>query len=99
MAAVSVSENLKGKALYNQYGCVSCHGVTGKGVVGDLRRANETHPTDAELRHWIDEAPSMKPGTKMPGWKGVIKEEDYPALLAYVRTLGHGGREALNDKH
>jgi mono/diheme cytochrome c family protein len=76
-----------GKALYDRYGCVACHGDTGKGAIGDLRSANETYPTDAALRQWIDEAPSIKPNTKMPGWKGMIKEEDYAPLMAYVRAL------------
>ncbi|MDF2696627.1 MAG: putative diheme cytochrome c-553 [Labilithrix sp.] len=86
-APAPVAQNDRGKSLYTRYGCVSCHGETGKGAVGDLRRANAMYPSDAELRRWIDEAPTMKPGTKMPGWKGVIKEEDYPPLLAHVRAL------------
>ena len=32
--------------------------------------------------------PSFKPGTKMPTWDGVIAENDYPALVAYVKELG-----------
>lgn len=76
-----------GKAAYDRYGCSSCHGDTGLGNLGDLRSANTNFPTDAELRRWIDEAPKLKPNTKMPGWKGLIRDEDYPPLLAYVRKL------------
>jgi mono/diheme cytochrome c family protein len=96
--AQPVVASTEGKALYASYGCSSCHGETGKGAVGDLRHANETYPSDAELRHWIDEAPSIRPGTKMPGWKGVIKEEHYPPLLAHVRTLSaeNGQRTTQN---
>lgn len=97
-AVVAGAESNKGKALYTQYGCVACHGDTGKGVVGDLRRANETYPSDVELRRWIDEAPSIKPNTRMPGWKGVIKDDDYAPLMAYVRVLSaaKGERAASN---
>lgn len=83
----ATSASSLGKAAYERYGCNSCHGETGLGNLGDLRTANTNYPTDAELRRWIDEAPKLKPNTKMPGWKGMISEEDYPPLLAYVRTL------------
>lgn len=80
-----------GKQLYAKYGCVACHGETGVGAVGDLRKANERFPTDAELRAWLDNAPTMKPGTRMPGWKGIIREEDYAPLMAHVRDLSRAG--------
>jgi len=96
--APRVALNAGGKAAYERYGCISCHGETGKGALGDLTRVNATYTTDAELRRWIDEAPSLKPGTKMPGWKGVIKDEDYPPLLAYVRALGSTNGERTTMK-
>jgi mono/diheme cytochrome c family protein len=85
-----------GKRLYATYGCVACHGETGAGSGGaDLRGANENYPTDRELRAWIEDAPSKKPGTRMPAWRGIIKDEDYAPLMAYVRTLARGeGRSA-----
>ncbi len=93
--AAPVAGSAEGKALYASYGCASCHGETGKGAVGDLHHANEHYPSDADLRHWIDEAPSMKPGTKMPGWKGIIKEEHYPPLMAHVRSLSAGAAKGV----
>jgi cytochrome c2 len=76
-----------GKKLYYRYGCPSCHGDHGVGI-GDLRKAVEHYPTDAQLTAWIKNPSSFKPGTKMPTWDGVIAESEYPALIAYVKELG-----------
>jgi mono/diheme cytochrome c family protein len=92
--AAPVADANPGKAVYERYGCNTCHGDTGIGAVADLRHANQDYPTDADLRRWIDDAPSVKPNTRMPGWKGVIKEDDYGPLLAYVRVLS-----AAKDEH
>ena len=96
--SVAIADASPGKELYQRYGCNTCHGDSGKGAVGDLRRANETYPADTDLRRWIDEAPSIKPNTRMPGWKGVIKDDDYAPLIAYVRVLSaaKGDRSAAN---
>jgi cytochrome c2 len=84
-----------GKKVYARYGCAGCHGEEGKGAVGDLRAANEHFPSDEALRAWIEDAPSKKPGTKMPAWKGVIKDEDYEPLMGYVRVLSRpAGKQA-----
>ncbi len=87
-----------GKRLYASYGCVSCHGDSGVGLGGaaDLRGANQDYPTDTALRAWIDDAPKLKPGTRMPGWRGVIREADYPPLIAHVRSLARGAEHASN---
>jgi mono/diheme cytochrome c family protein len=77
----------EGKKLYYKYGCPSCHGDHGVGI-GDLRKAVEHYPTDAQLVAWIKNPSSFKPGTKMPTWDGVISEADYAPLLAYVKELG-----------
>jgi mono/diheme cytochrome c family protein len=76
-----------GEALFASYGCAACHGSSGVGPVGDLRTANEHYPSDEALRRWIDDAPNLKPGTRMPAWKGLIHEEDYGPLIEHVRAL------------
>ncbi len=31
---------------------------------------------------------ATKPDTKMPAWKNIIDDKDYPPLLTYVHSLG-----------
>jgi mono/diheme cytochrome c family protein len=76
-----------GKRLYQDYGCVSCHGDNGVGIA-DLRQAAEHYPDRAQLKAWIKDAPSIKSETRMPAWDGVIREEDYEPLMDYVLQLG-----------
>jgi mono/diheme cytochrome c family protein len=78
---------LDGKGLYDHYGCVSCHGDEGVGV-GDLRQAGQHFPTREALKLWLQEAPNIRPGTRMPAWKNVIREEHYDPLMDYVLHLG-----------
>ena len=85
----SAGGQVDGKTLYERYGCPSCHGAAGVGIA-DLRQASRHYPSDAQLEAWIRNAPAIKPGTKMPTWDGVIREEDYVPLIAYVKELGRG---------
>ncbi|MEQ9319525.1 MAG: c-type cytochrome [Polyangiaceae bacterium] len=79
------------RAVYEDYGCVACHGDSGNGSC-DLRRANETFPTDAALRAFIDDPSATHPGSKMPAYRNVIEAADYPALIAHVRRLSRQAR-------
>jgi cytochrome c1 len=76
-----------GKQTYYRYGCPSCHGDSGVGIA-DLRQAAKHYPSDAELEAWIRNPSSLKPGTKMPTWEGVIQESEYHELIEYVKELG-----------
>ena len=82
-----VNDGAPGKRLYYQYGCYGCHGDNGVGVA-DLRQAGQRYPNDAALIAWIKNAPSQRPGTHMPKWEGIVKEEEFAPLAAYVRELG-----------
>lgn len=75
-----------GKAIYHKYGCNGCHGETGIGT-GDLTKAKVDFPADSSLQAWIMNASSIKPMTKMPTFAGIIKDEEYAPLIAYVREL------------
>lgn len=76
-----------GQKIYIKYGCTSCHGANGVGVA-DLRQAAEHYPDDAAIEAWIKNPSATKPETKMPSWDGVIAQDEYPALIAYVKQLG-----------
>jgi mono/diheme cytochrome c family protein len=76
-----------GKAIYGKYGCAACHGETGVGI-GDLTLAAKNLPTDSLLHAWIRNPAAFRPLTKMPAYEGVLKEEEYAPLMAYVRELG-----------
>jgi mono/diheme cytochrome c family protein len=85
--APAVATDDAGKAAYYRYSCHSCHGDTGT-LLYDLRKGVASHPTDTDLIAYIRHPERFKPGVKMPTWDGVIAEEDYAPLAAYVRTLG-----------
>jgi mono/diheme cytochrome c family protein len=80
-----------GKRLYFKYSCVSCHGETGREGTADLRQAAQHFGTREALTAWLKDAPRIRPGTRMPAWKGVIAEDEYEPLMAYVLALGNGG--------
>lgn len=75
-----------GEKLYHKYACASCHGTTGQGIC-DLRAASKLYETDDKLSAFLHDASKFVPGTKMPTWNGIIAEDEYPPLIAYVHAL------------
>jgi mono/diheme cytochrome c family protein len=86
--AVAMAEGGDGARLYAKYMCQSCHGTSGLGSC-DLRGAAGKY-TDAQMADFIRNPARTAPGSKMPGWEGVIAEHEYAPLAAYVRALGEG---------
>lgn len=82
----SVDSGERGKQVYYAYGCNGCHGDSGHGLF-DLRRGPVNYPTDEELIAWIKHPETLRPGIAMPTWDGVIQEDEYAPLAAYVRSL------------
>ena len=76
----------RGKQVYYAYGCNGCHGDTGNGQF-DLRKGPAKYPTDDELIAWIKHPERFRSNIIMPTWDGVIREEEYAPLVAYVRSL------------
>ncbi|MBK8233755.1 MAG: c-type cytochrome [Candidatus Eisenbacteria bacterium] len=79
-----------GQKLYAKYECATCHGEDGKGD-NDLTGAATKWATDEEIAAYIKNPSRFVPDTQMPEWEGVIAEEEFLPLAAYVRRLG-GGR-------
>jgi mono/diheme cytochrome c family protein len=84
--AYAIASDDRGKQVYYAYGCNGCHGDTGHGLY-DLRKGPANYPTDEALIAWIKHPEVVRPGIAMPTWDGVIKEEEYAPLAAYVRAL------------
>jgi mono/diheme cytochrome c family protein len=74
-----------GRKLYEKYSCNSCHGSDGV-AQGDLRQAYKKF-SDEQLKNMIKN-PRDYANYKMPVYKGIIPDEDYKALIAYVKWLG-----------
>jgi mono/diheme cytochrome c family protein len=89
----AVADASEGKKLYYKYGCVACHGETGA-ALADLRQAAQHYPNDKDLIAWIRNPQLVKPGVKMPTWEGIIPDNEYPVLVAYVKELGKQSQPA-----
>lgn len=76
-----------GRHQYLSHGCHLCHGDAGHTVIADLRDASELFPTDAELIAFIEDPRREDPFAIMPSYRGVIAEDEYAELCAYVREL------------
>jgi cytochrome c oxidase subunit II len=93
-AAGSVEE--RGRTAYMRSACVACHTVAGvsSGTLGpSLTHVGSRHTlasamfdnTAENLGKWIEDAPSLKPGSLMP--KMALAPEDLAAIVAYLRSL------------
>jgi len=75
-----------GSQIYHRYGCHTCHGESGIGY-GDLRPTKLKYPSNDTLIAFLKDPSAAIPGTRMPRWNGVIKEEEYAPLCDHVRKL------------
>lgn len=76
----------RGQQIDHSYGCNGCHGEKGLGT-WDLRKGPAHYPTDEALIAYIKHPEVAKPGIAMPTWDGVIQDDEYGPLVAYVRSL------------
>jgi cytochrome c oxidase subunit II len=87
-----------GREEFGRGACIACHTVAGmpqaRGTIGpDLTHvgsrttlAGGMFPNTAEnLRRWIHNAPSLKPGSLMPAM--LLPDDELAALVAYLQSL------------
>ncbi|GAB4429852.1 MAG: hypothetical protein OHK0011_12430 [Turneriella sp.] len=87
---------VSGEAVYNEKGCVTCHGAQGKGdgPVGAALKPKPRNFSDAKWKNGSDLASVIKsietgiPGTGMAGYKGSLTDEEIKAVAEHVRKLG-----------
>lgn len=99
--ASTASPAERGKDLYSQRGCLACHSVDGKKLIGpsfkNLYGATETLEDGSSvevdenyLRESIYEPQAkMVKGyaPSMPSFKGILSEDEVTALIEYIKTL------------
>jgi cytochrome c oxidase subunit 2 len=86
---------LQGQEIYAQ-SCLQCHAIdpAQRSIYPNLSNfADRAYVggwwlnTDVNLKAWILNAPDLKPGNMMPGFEGVLSDEQVNALIEYMRTL------------
>jgi len=84
-----------GQDLYQLY-CATCHGEYGEGD-GPMTQLINIEPADhsnANVMRRIDNDELVRSiqlgrGRYMPGWKGVLTDEEIEALVSYIRLLSN----------
>jgi cytochrome c oxidase subunit 2 len=87
----------QGRRVFETTACVNCHTVSGTVAVGrfgpdlthlmsrDTIASGAAPNTPENLRSWIRNPDSIKPGSLMPAMK--LNDQDLDALIAYLETL------------
>ncbi len=78
----------EGEELYKLLNCYSCHGLHGGGGMGPDLTDEEWKEGTGDDTRVMDQV--MTGRNKMPGYDGVITEEEAWKVIAYVRTLYKG---------
>ncbi len=95
--APAAADAVSGERVFHDEACGNCHAITGRGFNGrvapDLTHiasrstlgAGVTEDTPADLRAWLRDPQSIKPGSHMPDFD--LTDAKVDALLAYLEEL------------
>jgi cytochrome c oxidase subunit 2 len=87
----------EGRRIFETTACINCHAVSGTVADGhfgpdlthmmsrDTIAAGAATNTPENIRAWIENPDSIKPGSLMPAMK--LNDHDLDALTAYLETL------------
>jgi sulfur oxidation c-type cytochrome SoxX len=94
--ATRSSGETNGKDIF-EANCVGCHkltpdfadgGETGPDLtgIGSLQQTKQVgiEVNEAALTEWISNTQTIKPGTLMPSWKGVLTDDQIKAVVTYL---------------
>lgn len=89
-----------GKEIYEgkvnpEVNCARCHGSDGKPTKLGKGAHDLSDPTEGKKHsaaEWFLRLSEKKPGSKMPGYKDKLTEEQRWQVIAYLRTLTQSGR-------
>lgn len=95
--APAAAAGVSGETVYNEKGCVTCHGAQGKGdgPVGAALKPKPRNFADATWKNGTDLASVIKSvsngitGSGMAPYKGVLSDDEIKAVSEYVRKLGN----------
>ena len=95
--AVENASAIAGRRVFERNACMNCHAVGGTPADGrfgpDLTHlmsrvtiaAGAAENTHDNLRHWVQDPSSIKPGSLMPAMK--LSDADLDAVVSYMETL------------
>ena len=88
-----------GSEIFQRSACIGCHTISGTNARGEVG-PNLTHVgsrksiaagvlenTPQEMTRWIEDPEAIKPGAKMPAFKGAMSDDDIAAVVAYLQSL------------
>jgi cytochrome c oxidase subunit 2 len=90
-------EQLAGKSVFEHNACMNCHAIAGTGAKGlfgpdlthmasrDTLGSGAFANTPENLKRWIEDPNSLKPGALMPAMH--LSDKDVSAVTAYLDTL------------